>query len=246
MAPDLIAPHSAPISAYMSVHSATNLAYVRYFGRQDSAVSATFKSLNSHSFTVEYLLPNGTRGESVIPFPHLLTRRDEIRPVLESMAKEAESALGLPSSLSGPPPFNAIAKAMYAQATDMYTPDEPAAPLDVFYSPTYFQQVIIAAGLGALFLYRYAPDTYIRQHFPLAFLHFKNYLGPKLIKNIWDFALVVHVAEAVGVMVTCIRRKWYSPINIAKWTASTLFFGVTSINKLVQHGKEVRHGMKYE
>ncbi|KAL0075694.1 hypothetical protein J3Q64DRAFT_1769183 [Phycomyces blakesleeanus] len=246
MAPDLIAPHSAPISAYMSVHSATNLAYVRYFGRQDSAVSATFKSLNSRTFTVEYILGDGTRGESVIPFPHLLTRREEIRPVLESMAKEAESALGLPSSLSGPPPLNAIAKAMYAQATNMYTPEEPAAPLDVFYNADPFWQMMIAAGLGLLFLYRYAPDTYIRQHFPQALIQFRNYLGPKMIDNIWRTTVLVHVFESFATMVTCIRRKWYSPINIAKWTASSFIFGVASMNKLVQHGKEVRHGMKYE
>lgn len=109
---DPIAPHSAPISAYMSVHEgkpnawlhvhshygwlATNLAYVRYFGKIDHATKATFKNLNSTSFTLDYELPNDTQVYQVtIPFKTPLQTREEIRPVLEDMAKEAETHLGL-------------------------------------------------------------------------------------------------------------------------------------------------------
>ncbi|ORE19877.1 hypothetical protein BCV71DRAFT_176848 [Rhizopus microsporus] len=92
---DPIAPHSPSISAYMSAHEATNLAYVRYFGKVDQATKATFKSISSTQFTVEYITTDGTEGTVSIPFKTPLTKREDIRPVLESMAKEAEDALGL-------------------------------------------------------------------------------------------------------------------------------------------------------
>ncbi|KAI8992498.1 hypothetical protein BDB01DRAFT_717536 [Pilobolus umbonatus] len=92
---DPIAPHSASISAYMSVHEATNLAYVRYFGKKDNATKATFKSLDANGFIIEYSVNNTEKGEVFIPFKTNLTKREEIRPVLEAMAKEAEEALGL-------------------------------------------------------------------------------------------------------------------------------------------------------
>jgi hypothetical protein len=76
---------------------ATNLAYVRYFANQETAVSATFKSINTRGFTVEYVLPDGTVKDAFITFQTPLTKREEIRPVLERMAKEAEEALGLVS-----------------------------------------------------------------------------------------------------------------------------------------------------
>ncbi|KAI8367967.1 hypothetical protein EDC96DRAFT_505927 [Choanephora cucurbitarum] len=92
---DPIALHSGPISAYMSVHEATNLAYVKYFGHVEAATKATFKSINAHHFVLDYQLPNDTQlYQSIIPFPTPLQDRAQIRPVLESMAKEAEEALG--------------------------------------------------------------------------------------------------------------------------------------------------------
>lgn len=119
---DPIAPHSAPISAYMSVHegnhlvtilrkklhelivtyylTATNLAYVRYFGKINNATKATFKSLDSRSFTLDYQQANSNETHQIaIPFKIPLEKRDDIRPVLESMAKEAEEALGLVTNL---------------------------------------------------------------------------------------------------------------------------------------------------
>lgn len=75
---------------------ATNLAYVRYFGHIDNATKAIFKSLDSRSFTLDYHLPNDNETHQVsIPFKAPLQKREDIRPVLEAMAKEAEEALGL-------------------------------------------------------------------------------------------------------------------------------------------------------
>ncbi|KAI9271425.1 hypothetical protein BY458DRAFT_435842 [Sporodiniella umbellata] len=97
---DPILPHSPSISAYMSVHEATNLAYVRYFSGLDAS-SATFKSISSTEFSLDYTLSDGTTGETSIPFKTPLTDRNQIRPVLEAMAKEAENALGLVSVFLG-------------------------------------------------------------------------------------------------------------------------------------------------
>lgn len=78
------------------MYIATNLAYVRYFGHIDKATKATFKSLDSRSFSLDYYLPNDNQTHQVsIPFKIPLQKREDIRPVLEAMAKEAEEALGL-------------------------------------------------------------------------------------------------------------------------------------------------------
>ena len=78
------------------MYIATNLAYVRYFGHIDNATKATFKSLDSRSFTLDYHLPNDNQIHQVsIPFKTPLQKREDIRPLLEAMAKEAEEALGL-------------------------------------------------------------------------------------------------------------------------------------------------------
>jgi hypothetical protein len=79
--------------------TATNLAYVRYFGKIDNATKAAFKSLDSRSFTLDYQQADSNETRQItIPFKTPLEKRQDIRPVLEAMAKEAEDALGLVSS----------------------------------------------------------------------------------------------------------------------------------------------------
>ncbi|KAG0171191.1 hypothetical protein DFQ28_004096 [Apophysomyces sp. BC1034] len=236
---DPIAPHSAPIAAYMSVHSATNLAYVRYFAKKDDAVSATFKHVNSRGFGLSYTMPDGEEQETFIEFETPLTKRQDIRPVLEAMAKEAETALGLPSSLAGPPPLSAIAKALYAQATHVYTPPEPAVPLDTFYPADPMWQLLIAVGIGALAVLAFSTDAYLARQFPSAVLQFRNMLGMRELQILWNAAVVIHVLEAIVALGICLRRKWYSPWTVLKWTGSTLCFGFASMKELIRHGKEL-------
>lgn len=80
-------------------HTATNLAYAKHFGNLDTASSANFESLNAQGFKLSYVLENGEQGETFIQFATPLTKREEIRPVLEGMAREAEEALGWVNSL---------------------------------------------------------------------------------------------------------------------------------------------------
>ncbi|KAI9258032.1 hypothetical protein BDA99DRAFT_484208 [Phascolomyces articulosus] len=244
---DPIVPHSGPISAYMSVHEATNLAYVRYFAKVDNAVSATFKRINAKGFIVSYKLPDSDiEHEAFIEFPILLTKREEIRPVLENMATEAEAALGLPSSLSGPPPLKAIAKAIYAQAADsLYTlPGEEENETikkekDVFYPADMTLQLLIAFGMGSLGLLTFSSDEYLLRQFPPALLEFKSLFGDRLLHMIWNGAVTLHVVEGLLALGICLRRGWYSPTNVAKWTISTTLFGFASMSKLLAHAKQV-------
>ncbi|KAG1455228.1 hypothetical protein G6F46_008262 [Rhizopus delemar] len=234
---DPILPHSPSISAYMSVHEvATNLAYVRYFGQVDQATKATFKSLNARQFTLDYTLSDGTTGQVSIPFKTPLTDRQEVRPVLESMAKEAEDALGLPSSLSGPPPFKAIAKAMMATA---YTPENPTVPLDSFYMPRPIPMLMIGFGMGATALFAYASDDYLKRQFPIQIFELRKMIGQSLSRRVMDSILVIHVVECAYALATCLRRGWYGPVNTIKWVVSTFIFGIGSMRQLKQHAKDV-------
>ncbi|CEI92494.1 hypothetical protein RMCBS344292_06750 [Rhizopus microsporus] len=233
---DPIAPHSPSISAYMSAHEATNLAYVRYFGKVDQATKATFKSISSTQFTVEYITTDGTEGTVSIPFKTPLTKREDIRPVLESMAKEAEDALGLPSSLSGPPPLKAIAKAMMAS---VYTPSEPLVPLDSFYLPRPAAMISVGLALGTGALLAYSSDAYLKRQFPAQVMEIRNTIGQKQLRSIMNVAIAIHTLETIYTFITCWRRGWYGPINTAKWLMSTFIFGFGSLQQLKQHAKDV-------
>ncbi|KAI8879921.1 hypothetical protein K501DRAFT_225748 [Backusella circina FSU 941] len=240
---DPIAPHSPGISGYMSVHEATNLAYVRYFGKIDEATKATFKSIDSQKFTVDYELSNGTKGQVSIPFEKPLRKREEIRPVLEAMAKEAETALGLPSSLAGPPPLKAIAKAVVASATDIYTPPQPSVPLNSFIAPDAKDMLAVGVLVGSTVLLAYSSDSYLARQFPSQVLQLRSKLGAGLFIKIFRGLVITHVAESLLATVVCVNRGWYSPFTTAKWAISTFFFGVGSFKKLRKHVKDVQ-GLK--
>lgn len=147
-----------------------------------------------------------------------------------------------PSSLAGPPPLRAIAKALYAQATDMYTPPTPSVPLDVFYGADIMWQLLIAAGLGATAVLNYASDAYLARNFPLFVLDLRDALGAQTINYIWRGALAAHAIEGAITLGICLYRGWYSPLNTFKWTVSSLLFGYASLSKLVNHGRDVQHG----
>ncbi|KAI8074476.1 hypothetical protein BC940DRAFT_288332 [Gongronella butleri] len=234
---DPIAPHSAPISAYMSVHEATNVAYVRHFAGIDNVATATFDSIDSMGFYVNYTQKDGADGRVYIAFQSPLTKREQIRPVLEEMAKEAEAALGLPSSLAGPPPMAAIAKALYAQGTSVYTPPDPQVPLDAFHPVARRDVVSVGLLFGSLALFGYATD----QQLP-GLLHpvRASLLKAPAARKIFTGLVYVHAAEAALALLICLRRGWYSPSNVFKWTLSTFLFGIGSTKRLIKHGKDVQ------
>ncbi|KAI8970266.1 hypothetical protein BDF20DRAFT_916094 [Mycotypha africana] len=263
--PDPIASASAYISAYMSGHANANLAYVKHFGKKLDAVSATFKSLNSQGFIVTYKNAEGKEDEVFIEYTSPVTKREDVRVVLEDMAKEAEKALGMPSSLDGPPPIQALMKAAaienaqeaeIAKAKEDREAEASAAiassavgnlfensvpkstPLDVFYPADRHWQLIITAGMGATALLGYASDDVLRRLFPSFVLSFRNYMTPELIQSIFFWASVTHVTESFVALCICLKRRWYSPLNILKWTGSTMLYGFASMRKLIGHGQK--------
>ncbi|KAI8377926.1 uncharacterized protein BYT42DRAFT_572203 [Radiomyces spectabilis] len=242
---DPIAQHSGPISAYMKGHTGANLAYARYFGGIDNAVSASFESLTSQGFTVSYVLPDSTQGEVFIRFAQPLSKREDIRIVLEAMAKEAEEALGMPSSLNGPPPIAALMKAQMAEENEPVVRPNPVygeadnVPRDVFFPAHMFWQVAIAAGMAGTATLTYASDAFLARQFPSFVLQLRRTIGHDVIRVLWTIACTAHISQGILALYLCVKRGWYHPVNIAKWTFSTLLYGYASTKKLLKHGRDV-------
>ncbi|KAI8647960.1 hypothetical protein BD408DRAFT_5220 [Parasitella parasitica] len=143
-----------------------------------------------------------------------------------------------PSSLAGPPPIMAIAKAIVA-STDVYTPPEPQVPLNSFYLPKNRAMIIVGVGMGVITLLAWGTDDYFQRQFPAQVLQLRNKLGPVLICNLWKVLAAVHLIEGSYALATCIRRGWYSPMTTVKWTLSSLIFGIGSLRQLKKHAHDV-------
>jgi hypothetical protein len=122
--------------------------------------------------------------------------------------------------------------------------DISPADVDVFYPADRFWQTSIAFGMGATALLGYASDEFLQRAFPFFVCSFRNYLTPSLIQNIFKYACIVHVFEGTVALLICLKRNWYSPLNVLKWTFSTLLYGGASMVKLVGHGKKVERATK--
>ncbi|KAI8086482.1 uncharacterized protein BX664DRAFT_360006 [Halteromyces radiatus] len=240
MTTDPIAQHSISISAYMSGHTNANLAYVRYFGKKKSAIKANFKSLDAYGFTIEYDTPEEQGLETVIPWPTSssppLTTRDQVRPLLESMAKEAEEALGMPSSLQGPPPIQAMLKAQALEETERQKEYERQRKRDVFYHADRFWQIPIILGMCHL---GYLAARSRIETGPWYAAQIQQIIGLHVIQWMWSISVGLHVGESLIACGICLHRGWYSSGNILRWTISTFFFGFASLSKLLKHGRDM-------
>lgn len=143
-----------------------------------------------------------------------------------------------PSSLAGPPPIKAIAKALVA-STEVYTPENPIVPLNSFYLPRQNDMLSVGVLLGGLALITYTSDDYLKRQLPSFVLSLRNTIGRDLLLKICKGLVVVHSGEALYALLTCFRRGWYSPINTIKWTLSTFVFGIGSLKQLSKHAKDV-------
>ncbi|KAI9299578.1 hypothetical protein BJ944DRAFT_274110 [Cunninghamella echinulata] len=228
---DLVVQYSDVISAYMSGLPNVNLAYVKYFGKQPEAIKATFKSLDAYGFTLEYETLDQQDLIMTISWPETcsppLTKREQIRPILEDMAKIAEEALGMPTSLNGPPPIQAMMRAMQAEQQL----SETIKKKDEFLEADLHWQVMIILGM-ALTYYLTIPLPPSSSFF---YLLQEHWVGIQTIQWIWKLAVFLHISEALFALGLCYYRGWYSLKNIIKWTFSTFFFGVASLSKLLHH-----------
>ncbi|RUS32614.1 hypothetical protein BC938DRAFT_474905 [Jimgerdemannia flammicorona] len=158
------------------------------------------------------------------------------------MAKEAEDALGLlnsqnlqPSSLSGPPPIAAIAKAMYANA--MHSPPSglwDEENLDVFQLVSFRKAFPIVAICGATLYLQFAttPPVWaaqLRDIFPTNALRYSSY-----------FILIAHSLESTAALALCLKRGVYSWRNTFLWTVQGLVTGFPSTMAIIDHGKVVK------
>ncbi|OBZ89510.1 hypothetical protein A0J61_02444 [Choanephora cucurbitarum] len=264
--PDPIAVFSAPISAYMSGHANVNLAYVKYFAKKTDATKAEFRNLNSQGFTVAYTLPDGSEHEAFIQFNEPVKQREDIRPILENMAKEAEEALGMPSSMDNPPNIKAITKAaeieeaQQAEVNKLQKERRSSLDLrkymgqnglssiskDVFYEADTHWKVAIVSGLMLNGLLGYGSEEFLHTYVPSFLLTVRDYLTPQLTRSILHWAVVTHLGESVVALTICLKRGWYSPLNILRWTGSTFLYGFASMSKLMKHGKQVKLASKEE
>ncbi|KAI8983482.1 hypothetical protein BDB01DRAFT_835578 [Pilobolus umbonatus] len=266
--PDPFVTANVPISAYMSGHENLNLAYVRYYGKKPEAVSATFKCLNRDGFIVTYKTADNKEDEVFIKYRSPVEKREDIRVVLEEMAKEAETALGMPSSMNGPPPLKALMKAAEVEnslaADTGRTPNyrnmivggansstnnksnnnDNGYPKDKFLAVDNIWMAIITPSLLIHAFFAYASDETLLRYLPIVAITFRNNISQSLIKSVLNWAVIVHVVEASIALGICMKRGWYSPMNTAKWTLSTLGFGVASMFKLLGHGKKVERSTK--
>jgi hypothetical protein len=170
--------------------------------------------------------------------------------------------------MNGPPPFKALMKAAEiedAQKSEVKRlqedkdAEESAAiasaaigsvfgtdkeRLDIFYPADRFWQLAISFGLGSNALLGYGSEELLQQVLPSFAMSIREYLTPGLIRNIFQVAVVIHLLEASVALNICLKRGWYSPLNILKWTGSTALYGFASMSKLVGHGKKVKKAAK--
>lgn len=165
--------------------------------------------------------------------------------------------------MNGPPPFKALMKAAAVEdaqnaeieklqedrdaetsasigannAGKLYGTDD--VNLDVFYPAERFWQTSIALGMGVTALLGYTSDEFLQRAFPSFVLSFRNYLTSGLIQTIFRYAVITHILEGSVALLICLKRNWYSPLNILKWTVSTTLYGFASMKELIAHGKKV-------
>ncbi|ORE01098.1 hypothetical protein BCV72DRAFT_299788 [Rhizopus microsporus var. microsporus] len=254
--PDSVAISGNPLVNYMSEQKSVSLAYVKYFSKKKDAVSASFKALNSKGFTIIYKTSDNSEYEVFIEYNTPVTKIEDVPPILESMAIEAETALGMPVTMTRLPPLEAIQEAAKqgppSTSHDAQKPkggkrirtnDVSLAPVeeDVFYSADFHWQILIILGLGANALLAYASDEFLLNNFPLFMYKLREFLTASLIKKIFQGAIICHLAEGLFTLGICLIRGWYSPYNTLRWTISSAVFGFASLSKLFAHGEKLNN-----
>lgn len=127
----------------------------------------------------------------------------------------------------------AIARAAYASATSVYTPPESPVALDVFYAVPISEQLRVGLLFGTVAVIGYGS----RSSLP-SILRDKAGLQ-SAARTVFRALVAIHVLEGFLALATCLRRRWYSPLNVLKWTASTTVFGVFSFKLLKKHARQV-------
>ncbi|CAG8579521.1 24145_t:CDS:2, partial [Dentiscutata erythropus] len=181
---DPIAPHAARLVSYMNTHPETILAYAKYFGKVQNAVSARMTDMDSDEFVVLARESDGTENEVHIRFKNSLKSYEQVRPVLTDMAKEAEEALSLPSTRPPPMPSENF--------TNTHTPFNPPE------SPKFFGTLIVIVFFIVL--------TYYPSPAPEVINTLRSIFGQEFLRGFVLFIVGCHIIEALIVIFVLAKR----------------------------------------
>lgn len=99
--------------------------------------------------------------------------------------------------------------------------------------------LVVGFVVGVTAVFGCSSDDYLRRQFPTQVLELRNMIGSEIALKCWKGLVFLHLSESLYTLVTCLHRSWYSPLNTIKWTASSLLFGIRSIQQLNRHARHV-------
>jgi hypothetical protein len=105
--------------------------------------------------------------------------------------------------------------------------------------PETHDMMMVGSAIGVVALLAYSSDDYLQRQFPVQVLALRNKVGKELITKVWKGLVFVHLAEGAYTLLTCVRRGWYNPMNMIKWTLSSVLFGIGSLKQLKKHASDV-------
>lgn len=89
---DPIAEHSTRLCEYVNTQPAVALSYARYFGEYPAATKATMTSIDQDGFDI-VCHDQGEQHEVRVTFAHSLHAVSQVKHELDTLAREAETAL---------------------------------------------------------------------------------------------------------------------------------------------------------
>ncbi|CAG8580801.1 13706_t:CDS:2 [Acaulospora morrowiae] len=204
---DPITPHAERLVSYMNTRPETILGYAKYFGNSNDAVSARMTDIDSNGFVVIAKNADGVESEVHVVFKERLNDYQQVRPVLVEMAREAETALNLPSTR--PPTISSVSSS--AQASSLHTPfNPPQLPIYIFLFLAYC----------FFYLNAYSPSP-----MPGYIESFRLMFGQLTFHYILIGITIVHVFEALLVVVVLTRRGERDVMTWILWVVNSLIFG---------------------
>lgn len=223
---DPIAAISERICSHMNKdHGDSCLAYVRHYGKQNDAATATLLSVDSTGMWLKYTTTTHPKKESKIRIAYTKPKiaASEIRPILIDMSKVAMEALGIPIVDHNDSPAPSTTK------TQSSAPKRSTR----FVHPIL--GLILLLGLVVLYYSSFSIP------FPtaLAFLEPLRALGlfvfgseANLLMVLW-VAIGLHVAESLYAQTLFSARGIQSISTRLLWTTCILMFGYGSLSQLI-------------
>ncbi|KAG0089073.1 hypothetical protein BGZ93_007611 [Podila epicladia] len=204
---DPITPHSDRLCEYMNGHPAIVLSYARYFGEYKEATSAKMLELDQDGFLLT-CQEHGEEHEVRVAFTHSLHAVSQVKDMLMSLAKEAETAL------RGNDP---------SQQGDM--------PDSHFYWPDIdpFTAMVMLLAVTVLYLDFFPNTTNPSLQWIL------KTVGAYKIHLIVQIFTVIHMGEAlVSLYLTLVVGSgFFTLVDALKWSVMTFIIGYPSLFKLI-------------